>query len=258
MSNGYIRVIKQVLREFCVPFVVALVWTLWVQRTSEISAAAWIANFGSAFFLSSWMTGQLVRIRRQARVEDGLSTLEERLSRIAQDLDAAVVDLQGYMSGGDSYCYFSPSFGVANSRWIVVQSGKYPLYNVAARVVDLSLVDAAMRAGDPMAFDRHVETGDLPNGQALFANIGQIPESSSLDLNIFFSAKNGFFTQLFRARDVEGEMAYAYQVRRNLPDGRTICLHKSVGEAYPLSEDGTPAGFSAEEWNLQLLISDAH
>ena len=60
------KTLKQMLREFWLPFVVAIVWTAYVIWTEPANLKTIITAFGPAFFLASWMTGQFFRVRKQA------------------------------------------------------------------------------------------------------------------------------------------------------------------------------------------------
>jgi hypothetical protein len=141
------------------------------------------------------------------------------------------------VTGGDSFCYLMP-IGNAPDRVSVIHSGKYPLYDVSVQLVDL----------DDPAFSK-------PTFSSIGANtitIGNIPPNSiqvlgsvikltgdRKRLNIFFSARNGFYTQQLRMRLVNGEWKSATRVTRNLADGKRETLHTQVQPEYPKENDGS-------------------
>jgi hypothetical protein len=62
------------------------------------------------------------------------------------------------------------------------------------------------------------------------------------DFNVFFSARNGFYTQLLRFRRVNGKWLSATSVTFMAPAFQTNpALHK-VDHGYPLDAHGKPDG----------------
>lgn len=76
------RTLKQILSEFWLPLLAAICWTAYVLWSKPIDLKAVISGFGPAFFLASWMTGQFFRIRKQEKVQSGLSSVETLLAPI--------------------------------------------------------------------------------------------------------------------------------------------------------------------------------
>jgi hypothetical protein len=73
------RVLKQIIQEFWLPFLIALLWTSY--RVSPLQADQYIKiieNFVPCFFLASWAISQIMRIKRQHNVEDSFTRLEKR------------------------------------------------------------------------------------------------------------------------------------------------------------------------------------
>ena len=66
--------VTQLLREFWLPLVLGAGWTFYdaYANPEHRTAARIIPIFSASFFLLSWLSGQVVRVRRQARVEGGL------------------------------------------------------------------------------------------------------------------------------------------------------------------------------------------
>jgi hypothetical protein len=102
-----LRIVKQLAREFWIPFLVALCWTAYRYHVSigDDVISTVIAAFAAAFFLASWATGQVVRFNRQQAVEDSLQTLVQRtndmniavrtMSDFAQQLQQQTKDIPG-------------------------------------------------------------------------------------------------------------------------------------------------------------------
>ena len=83
------RVLKQVVIEFWLPFVVAVIW-VWYS-SENVSIARPIANFGAALFLASWALGHVNRIRRQQAVERAFENVEKHLSDLKNTMKEMLV-----------------------------------------------------------------------------------------------------------------------------------------------------------------------
>src|SRR4029077_7883416 len=87
------RETKQLTKEFWLPAVIAVLWTSWVLGTCG-KLVEYISHFASAFFLSSWATGQFNRVRRAHEVKDSFALLAEHAKR----LDVSMTTLLRWMS----------------------------------------------------------------------------------------------------------------------------------------------------------------
>ncbi len=139
-------------------------------------------------------------------------------------------DLAALISGGDSFCYMyiarnepspdGPLYGFT-------PVGEFPLYDVGVRIVDRDKV-----IEHPTTFEQFVK-GDtnlsLPTmapGQNVLNGRWKMPDRKEVRYNIFFSARNGYFTQVLRLRRVEGIWESATRVRRGpYNDGPIIYEH---------------------------------
>lgn len=80
---GTSMVWKQVLREFWLPFVVAVVWASYrVYTKMDGGILDFIANFGASFFLASWAASQVMRIRKQRAVELSFEKVENHFAEL--------------------------------------------------------------------------------------------------------------------------------------------------------------------------------
>ena len=237
------RTIKQILREFWLPFVAAISWTAYVLWGNSINAKGILSAFGPSFFLASWMTGQFFRIRKQEHVQSGLASVETRLQRLLGELEAQTKEVTHHTTGGDSFCYFGVGVDGNTATWTAVHQGKYPLYNVGARIVDLSKFHESMNSGYPLDADTNVRIGDIAQGQAMATHSMDLGTGDSRDFNIFFSARNGFFTQLLRFRRVGGKWISATSVTSMVLAAldKNPVLHR-VADGYPVDANGNPEG----------------
>jgi hypothetical protein len=209
---------KQILREFWIPFVLAALWTGYniYAAPAGWGVAGVISTFGPAFFLASWGTGQVVRVRRQARTERGLKSVEDRLAKLADDIESSTKRMQDTIIGGDSYAYLILS-AMPQGRFVpfAIQQGDYVLSNVTVRIVDCNRFNADMQAGNPFASDVTFQLDELAPGIASGSGIVLEPQMPSQGWNAFFGARNGLWSQLIRARFIEGEWVIAFVVMRD-------------------------------------------
>jgi hypothetical protein len=85
------RVAWQILREFWIPFILAVVWACYRARSqSTLSISDIIANFGTSFFLASWAMGQIIRIRRQQAVEQSFERTDANFREMKSTMAAIV------------------------------------------------------------------------------------------------------------------------------------------------------------------------
>ena len=236
------RTIKQLVKEFWLPFVVATAWTAYVVWGKPLSIKVIITALGPAFFLASWMTGQFFRVSKQESVQTGLSSLELRLKNLLEQLETQAKEITHHTTGGDSYCYFAIGVydGSNSSTWNAFHKGKYPLYGVHARIVDLAIFRDALNEGYPYAADTIVPIGDISVNQVLTCHGIDLGSSDTRDFNVFFSARNGFYTQRIRFRRINGKWLQATHVT-TLATGDTLVFSK-VDEGYPIDPNGNPVG----------------
>lgn len=207
------KTIIQLVKEFCVPFLVALIWTVAVLWGKPMDPQTIGSNFASVFFFTSWMTGQVFRVRKQAGVESSLSLLESRVSHVVGQLEAQTLELTNHMDGGDSFCAFNICLQEENqSYWLAVTHGKYPMYNVSARVIDLDLYDETSRRPQVEDAETYIEIGDLSLDGAHISKLFDLGDSSSRRFNVFFAAKNRSVVQNIKYKLVDGEWTWATKV----------------------------------------------
>lgn len=125
MSHS-VRTIQQLLREFWLPLLVAMAWTIYAVWGKPLDLKTIVSVLGPAFFLASWMTGHFFRVRKQENVQTGLTSLEGRLEGLVGQLESQAKEITQFTTGGDSYCYFSIGVGDNSnqSTWTVVHEGK--------------------------------------------------------------------------------------------------------------------------------------
>ena len=83
------KIFKQLLREFWIPFLGALIWTIINYLTADKDQKGWtdIINIAMpSFFFVSWITGQYFRVKKQTNVTESLLEIEERVGNLLTDI----------------------------------------------------------------------------------------------------------------------------------------------------------------------------
>lgn len=235
------KVVLQILKEFWISFLAALIWSivnLYSKGNESWTFVKFINIFGPTFFLVSWMTGQYFRVTRQTKVDENLNAIEQRSKALLDTLEVRTVALLGQISGGDSFCYISVSESITQPHQAVIfHKGIHPLYDLTVRIVDLDVFNAVV--DDPNysinkhMYEKVISIGTLlPSHMFFLEGDFLLGDSESRSFNIFWSARNGFFSQLLRCKKIDGTWFYATKVERN------GVLLESINDSYPKNSAG--------------------
>ncbi|MDU9028689.1 hypothetical protein [Pseudomonas mediterranea] len=208
----------QLVKEFRIPFVVATAWTTYAVWGPEVSFKSFISTFGTSFFLASWMTGQIFRVRKQAGVENSLSQVQSRIELVTEQLEKQTKQLIGHVTGGDSFVYFKViAHGDDSSTWMATHGGDddYPVYRAKATIVDLDIFDATVALGRADEADTHVSIGDLLPQSFRIIRTHDLGDVDARSFNIFMTAGNGRIQQKLRMRRVNDGWVQATRVNNN-------------------------------------------
>lgn len=141
-------------------------------------------------------------------------------------------------TGGDSFCYAGLN-GISEQGvgLVLVTQGKYPLYDVQVQVTDVKVLRVAKDIQKSTLLVKQI--GNM--GIKIARPLGDVPFSSAGDtqaLNIFFSGRNGFWTQLMRLRKINGNWERATIVSGSLderfPNG--AILEREISKGFPVRE----------------------
>ncbi len=146
------------------------------------------------------------------------------------------------VTGGDSFCFLTLGTwdNVPDRALLMVNhQGEYPLYDVAIRMVDVQRYQREVAAGQ-VGLSRQSETsfsiGNLsPNSSQVLGN-WPLPSTDEQGYNVFFNARNGFFTQEIRMRRVNGLWKQAMRVTKT-ETGNPL-LYEQIDPEFPRDEQG--------------------
>ncbi len=234
-----VKVIKQIFKEFWLPFILALCWSFY-SIGETFSLARFIANFGTAFFLISLACGQFFRIQKQNKVEDNFVDIRKNMEDFLKALENRTENIINTLTGGDSFCYWhianiNDNCGIETT----VHKGKYTLFNVRVRIVDnekMSLLPehlkASIKGWDQCTYMRSFNS--LLAKHVFGGNVFNLEEGDKRSFNIFWTASNGSFDQLLRYEKVDRQWFWATKVSR-----QGIILYEEIQEGYPKNENGS-------------------
>lgn len=163
-----------------------------------------------------------------------LLTKSEEIAKLNREVRDSVV-------GGNSFCYIATMLKQGIPRFVLVHQGKFPLYDLAVRIVDLDKFEELKKEGMTLEnlfkSEVNVNTGNLaPNQVRLLGEVLFQPKET-VRLNIFFSARNGFFTQILRIKKVGTEWKSAFKVTQK-KEGKQETLLEKIDDGYPRNEKG--------------------
>jgi hypothetical protein len=240
----YLKIFKQIAKEFWVPLFLSIAWVLYNiygDGTSEKWSIPKVVNvFGPTFFLLSWLTGQFFRVKKQTKVEDSFGTMETRFKELLSELENRTNQMVGHISGGNSFPYFQ--IGMLNSNTnagvlMAIHQGEHPLYDVNARIVDLQKFKQVKHniSLASMSFcDTNISIGNLIPSHTRMLQQWKLENEPEQSYNIFFTARNGSFTQLLRLKKIGGAWVSATKITNK--DNKV--LHEKIDDGFPKNPDG--------------------
>lgn len=208
------RTAGQLFREFWPQLVISVCWAFYrVAHSSSDLVTVFISNFSVSFFLTSWLWGQVVRVRRQQKVEDEFQNVRAGLQKLLESLQLQTQHLIGHTTGGDSFGYFVPMFFDRNELQLGFQNdSKYPVFDVFAEWIDL---DEPTDIPKGKLWTRHrINLGAIyPSRIAMGAVKFDMRGRDRLRINVFIFARNGGLTQEFHVVRVDDWWKVAVRTR---------------------------------------------
>jgi hypothetical protein len=140
------------------------------------------------------------------------------------------------LTGGDSFCYLA--FVPGQQFLAFVHMGQFPLYGVSARIVEL---DSSNKAKQENLMGVTVAIGDMiqhhASVQTLSSGIGNAPDY--FNANIFFTARNGDWTELLREQRIKDKWVRAMRVLGGftyLRKQKVVC--ETIDREFPKQPNG--------------------
>jgi hypothetical protein len=207
---------------------VAVIVAIWPPQ-HKWSKAAWLLIF---FLFTFFEIHNSYRARNKQDEEQAEARKEERkaFEAIADGLTTSMTNNQkafdatmarmealaelsktniNESTGGDSFCYVDMGGVVEGLMALVVQKGRYPLFNVRVTITDLDAFDTALKSGTLSAgsFRRRFPQIDFLTRASLFNPLTVYPVEPNAEYkryNAEIFARNGAFTELLRLKKTQG------------------------------------------------------
>lgn len=238
------KIFKQIVNEFWVPLLLSIAWVLYNIYGSE-SSKVWniqkvVNTFGPTFFLLSWLTGQFFRVKKQTKVEDSFVTMESRFKELLNEVEKRTNQMIGHISGGNSFPYFQIGMLDNNSNTgvlMAIHEGEHPLYDINARIVDLQKFEQIknnLSLASMSYCDTNISVGNMIPSHASMIQPWKVENEPTQSYNVFFTARNGSFTQLIRLNKINGIWVSAVKVTNR--DNQV--LHENIDNNFPRDVDG--------------------
>lgn len=175
---------------------------------------------------------------KQTQLEQELRAKSDEIASLSRTIAASV-------TGGDSFCYLDLGLGdgmINTPLLTLVHQGKYPLYDVGIRIVDLEKLDLVKGDSklEKMALvGKNLNVGNVGPSQAQPMEELQLPSADRQGYNVFISARNGFVTQLIRLQRINGYWKLATKVTRDFyEDKKSVVLLEKVDPEFPRDKTG--------------------
>lgn len=245
-------VLRQLVREMGVPFLIAAGWTVYslVATPAKRNVVDATTVFGGSFFLASWAFAQWFRVKKQQAVESGLGGIVKKQEALVAALTEATERLEGHASGGKSVGWLmlvNPREGAIRDITAHVE-GDYPLIEAKASVLDLEKaglgIEEFRRTGNIQDFFKHHVTIDCGTLQPNLAIIQRpvVPCDTTRPLIRFkveWTARNGRWTQYVELKRNGNRYDFYTAVQR----GEQWVFENPQRDSIPKRPDGKPDVF---------------
>ncbi len=238
------KIFKQLVKEFWIPLLLSVVWVSYnifgSDASDEWNVQKIVNVFGPTFFLLSWLTGQFFRVKKQTRVEDSFGTMEARFKELLNEVENKTNEMIAHISGGNSFPYFQIGMIDNNTNTgvlMAIHEGDHPLYDVNARIVDLQKFEQIknnISLASMSHSDTNISVGNMIPSHASMVQPWKLENDLEQSYNVFFTARNGGFTQLLRFKKINGKWVSATKVTNR----ENEVLHEKIDDNYPKDANG--------------------
>jgi hypothetical protein len=227
------KTVLQLVKEFWIPFLVSVVWTTYAVWGPDVSVKDSISNFGSSFFLASWLTGQIFRVRKQAGVEASFGSVEQRLNHLLGELEAKTQNMVSHITGGDSYVLFFPvDFVGTKILWVAFHKGDYTLPQVKVSITDVEMLTDRFKYESALYVNKF-ELGDVHRGLNQTVADSEISTRDRFSFKILTHSRNGTYKQDTRFVRVDGVLRFALRIT-----GPSGIVHEQIQSDFPVNAEG--------------------
>jgi hypothetical protein len=212
------RVLQQLIYDFWPQAIISILWAGYRSYLAkEDNFSVFVTNFFPAFFLTSWMYGQVIRIKKQQKLEDEFERVKSEISKLLENIQQQTDYLIGHATGGDSIGYFSPSvqMGTMNLTFDFMNLSKYPVFDIFAEWIDL---DERIDPANKVFWTRNrIVLGTIHANKVAVSVFGfDMTTRDRLRINIFMQTRNRSIIQLIRVEKVNGQLKFALKTQSDI------------------------------------------
>jgi hypothetical protein len=174
------------------------------------------------------LTNQAVMSQNQSQFEKTLSDVSGVASSARKEIRLSNETIS-QITGGDDFGYVL--YDAYYGAFTFAHEGNHTLYGVIARFVDLKKFKE--NPSLPTAQESVVPLGDIPPHTATHLHPIPFSDSQKQDFNVFFNARNGFWTQEVRLRLVNGKWLTATRMTQGGIDPKTKKPFELISPDFP-------------------------
>ncbi|MEG3182128.1 hypothetical protein [Sphingomonas sp. LT1P40] len=229
--------VKRLIKEFYLPLLMAVAWTAFIIASdgASLSVASLATTFAPAFFLSSWATGQWIRVVRQTKVESSLEKSLSKMEDLAQTILQASEGIISTLTGKGAFAYIDMQVTTGGDLLpCILHYGKHNIDGLYVTIFNRdtkylgNLADTYLR-------NKGVNVGVLVAGTVFYDDKFLIESLGKTELNLLamFTAKSGHWEQELRLRKIDGVWVQAfilYDSEHNVIGRRLPVLFPVIGD----------------------------
>jgi hypothetical protein len=190
--------------------------------------------------LKNGIQGLAVQSAEVSRLQTSNNELQQQVLDLAKLNATLTRENISTVTGGDSFCWMGVNFQFGHPTPIFTHSGKYTLYEVHVRISDLNKFRQKIERKEPftLADDISIDLHEMAPATSGLSESFVLPfsDESAQDFNVFFSARNGRWTELLRLRKVHGHWSSAVQVAWQYRIDRPVTqepIFEQIDDDYP-------------------------
>lgn len=238
---------KQLVKEFCIPIILASIWTYFSADFTKNTFFDLIKIFGPSFFLFSWAGGQILRVIKQTKVENSfkevigsfknvtieIDKLNKKINSLNNELGNVSDKIIGATLGGENfpriiiYKIQGPEKG---GRMYIINEGKWPLYDVIGNFQDNLSPDENPELKNSFSYPT-IAIG----GMFEVAREVSMDPVKGMHIVVEFSTRNNRFLQLLKMKFVNNKWVSATEILRSPYDDVMLT---EIDHEFPLETDG--------------------
>ncbi|MDP3587945.1 MAG: hypothetical protein Q8R58_07830 [Sulfuricurvum sp.] len=210
------EIFKQLLKEYWLPFIASIIWTLYAKKSDEYLTTA-VGTFAATFFFLSWLNAQFFRVTKQMKVEKSFVNVEERLKNLIITVEDRTNNLLNVINEEDSYLegklnetYFYHIHKVKNDSFLIMPIDFIHHGNAPLTFVDIKLQFGNFNVKDNKLFANGVTKSNV--GHLSTQYLYDIQKDQNLIMIFYITSKKSWLQRIV----INKKNDYLYDVDSDL------------------------------------------